>query len=68
MAGEGVGSDRLRFGGRGGKPEADVDPLMDDRVAGLASPLICSGEELGFAFWVAAKVPRLSGGEMVDNP
>ena len=52
-----MGSDthRLRLGGRGGKPEAEADPLMDDRVAGLATPLICSG---GFAFWVAAKAKR----------
>lgn len=70
LAGEGVGSDthRLRLGGRGGKPEAEADPLRDDGVAGLATPLICTGEEQGFAFWVAAKVPRLSGSEMVENP
>lgn len=45
LAGEGVGSDThsFRLGGRGGKPEAEADPLIYDGVAGSATtPLRCA--------------------------
>lgn len=60
LAGEGVGSDAhsLRLSGRGGKPEAEADPLMYDGVAGLETSLIRTGEEQGraFAFRVALQL------------
>lgn len=60
LAGEGVGSDAhsLRLSGRGGKPDAEADPLMYDGVAGLETSLIRTGEEQGraFAFRVALQL------------